>query len=95
MKISKIHKGLPIRTHRVEVFEQVCDEKYDTIGIVRLTVNQIMFATLLTQVLTFGFTKLSVLLFYRRLVTHLLDEPSTHTAPEYFKDPYSEPPCGR
>lgn len=69
--ISKIHKGHPIRTHRVEVFEQVRDHKHVTQGTERLTVNQVVFATLLTQVLTFGFTKLSVLLFYKRFVAHL------------------------
>ncbi len=71
VQMSKIHKGHPIRTHRVEVFEQVRDHKHEVKGTKSLTVNQIEFATLLAQVLTFGFTKLSVLLFYKRFITHL------------------------
>lgn len=58
---------IPILTHRTKVFQQVrLALKAKTYWNNWLINNQAVYATGLSQVLTFGFTKLAVLLFYQR-----------------------------
>lgn len=93
--MSKKFKGQPVFTRRVEVFQQVSDQKHRSMKIARLIVSQVFFATLLTQVLAFGFTKLSVLLFYKRSIARPRTLACTHPVLEYSKEPNSELPYGQ
>ena len=64
--------GSPVLTHRLEVFQQA-RPLFSLPGLCTSDwVHKINYASLMTSTLTFGLTKLSVLLLYKRYI-HLMD----------------------
>ena len=66
-----IFEGFPIYTPETRVFQQVGCGSLSRRFIVGLIGVQLSYAVLITTVLTFGFTKLTVLLFYKRYETFI------------------------
>ena len=86
-----IFKGFPIYTPQTRVFQQVGCGKLSRRFIVRLIEEQILYAVLITTVLTFGFTKLTVLLFYKRYEAFIISRIwNSNVAPESFKGQFSK-----
>lgn len=87
----------PIITHRTKVFQQVSPIFVSTVLMTcASSAIQVVYATSLTQVLTFGFTKLAVLLFYQRyvgLAAHLSSQQADKKV-ESSKADGSKPLCG-
>ena len=90
-KHTYIFEGFPIYTRQTQVTQQVCCGSLSKRFIVKLIEVQILYAVLITTVLTFGFTKLTVLLFYKRYGTFIsLRNRGPNVAPESFKGRFSK-----
>ena len=70
-KHTYIFEGFPIYTAQTRVFQQVGCGTLSRRFTMRLMEVQILYAVLITTVLTFGFTKLAILLFYKRYETFI------------------------
>ena len=80
-----------IYTPQTRIFQQVGRGRLSRRFIVRLIEDQILYAVLITTVLTFGFTKLTVLLFYKRYgALFILRVRDPNVAPESFKGHFSK-----
>ena len=90
-KHTYILEGFPIFTPETRVFQQVSSVSLLRRSIMGLIEVQILYAVLITTVLTFGFTKLTVLLFYKRYGTLMsLRKRDLNFAPVSFKGRFSK-----
>ena len=86
-----IFEGFPIYTAETRVFQQVGCGSLVTCYVVGLIEVQILYAVLITTVLTFGFTKLTVLLFYKRYEIFISPRDyDPNVAPEFSRGRFSK-----